>query len=110
LAAVYDAGLAGIKGLVTPKLITGCTHAYHQYVILAEERDRLQSFLKENGIGTAVHYPEPVHRQPAYACYAGAGLPNTEEVNRKLLSLPMFPELEPESADKVAQSIKIFYS
>jgi dTDP-4-amino-4,6-dideoxygalactose transaminase len=110
LAAVYDAGLAGIKGLVTPKLISGCTHAYHQYVILAEERDRLQSFLKENGVGTAVHYPEPVHRQPAYVRYAGVGLPDTETVNRKLLSLPMFPELELESANKVVQSIKKFYS
>ncbi|MFA7231139.1 MAG: DegT/DnrJ/EryC1/StrS family aminotransferase [Victivallaceae bacterium] len=110
LAAVYDSSLAEIIEVKTPKVNSGCNHVYHQYVILAEERDRLQDFLKQNGIGTAVHYPEPVHHQPAYVRYAGSGLPQTEAVNCKLLSLPMFPELEVEAVRKVAQMIKKFYS
>ena len=110
LAAVYDAGLAGLTMLAAPKVKAGCAHVYHQYVILADERDRLQNFLKENGIGTAIHYPEPVHLQPAYVRYAGTGLPQTENVNCKLLSLPMFPELGPEAAEQVVKTIKKFYS
>ena len=110
LAAVYDAGLAELTELATPKVSPGCSHVYHQYVILADKRDQLQAFLKANGVGTAVHYPEAVHRQPAYIRYAGTGLPRTEEVNRKLLSLPMFPELELEAAEQVVKIIKKFYS
>jgi len=110
LAAVYDAGLRELTMLTTPEVKAGCGHVYHQYVILAEERDRLQNFLKENGIATAVHYPVPVHLQPAYVRYAGPGLPQTEKINRKLLSLPMFPELEPDAAAQVVKIIKKFYS
>src|SRR5215469_12828370 len=66
IAATYDAGLAGTE-LVLPERHAGATHVYHQYVVRHPERDRFRSRLKDKGIGTNIHYPVPVHRQPAYA-------------------------------------------
>jgi dTDP-4-amino-4,6-dideoxygalactose transaminase len=86
-------------------------HIYHQYTLRAESRDRLQAHLKEKGIGTAIHYPLGIHRQDAYLPlgYGPGDLPNTEEAARKVISLPMFPELEDAEIDYVAASIREFY-
>ena len=65
LAAVYDEALAGTQ-LTAPATVAGRDHAYHLYVVQAPDRDRFRAALDEAGIGTAVHYPTPVHRQPAY--------------------------------------------
>jgi dTDP-4-amino-4,6-dideoxygalactose transaminase len=95
IAARYDAGLAG-KGLVLPARRPGASHVFHQYVVRSPERDALRERLKAAGIGTNVHYPVPVHLQPAYrgrALIAPGGLPASEAASREVLSLPMYPQL-----------------
>jgi dTDP-4-amino-4,6-dideoxygalactose transaminase len=81
---------------------------YHQYVIRTPRRDALRSYLAERGIGTLIHYPVPVHRQPAYeGCLQGpGGLRWTEEIAGQILSLPMYPELRDDSAGAVAREIR----
>lgn len=109
LAQIYDSELSSLSSIKLPKKYSGSNHVYHQYVILAENRDRLRKFLNAENIGTAVHYPIPIHKQPAYLQYA-AELPVTEEVNEKLLSLPIFPELDESAVRLVGGAIKEFYS
>jgi dTDP-4-amino-4,6-dideoxygalactose transaminase len=108
IAAAYDRGLAGI-GLVLPARRTGATHVYHQYVVRNPDRDRFQARLKSKGIGTNIHYPVPVHRQPAYAgrCEIDpAGLDTTDAVAAQILSLPMYPELNDEMVAHIVATVR----
>lgn len=108
IAAAYDAGLAA-AGLVLPAKRRGATHVYHQYVVRHPERDRLQARLKELGIGTNVHYPMPVHLQPAYAgrvVVDPAGLRVSEAAAREVLSLPMYPELADDMVERVLSAVR----
>jgi dTDP-4-amino-4,6-dideoxygalactose transaminase len=106
LAAIYNRGLASTR-LVLPRSSAGAEHVYHQYVVRAPERAKLQSFLAEQGIGTLIHYPVPVHLQPAYAGRLRVvdQLANSERAAREVLSLPMYPELAEEDARHVAEAI-----
>ena len=65
-AAMLSAGLKDISGVVPAVAKTGCTHVFHQYTIRAEKREELAAFLKEKEIGTGIHYPIPIHKQPYY--------------------------------------------
>ena len=80
---------------------------YHLYVISAPERDDLQRHLQEEGVGTVIHYPTPIHLQPAYADlgYGPGDFPVTEQASREILSLPMFPGLAPAAVDRVIEAI-----
>lgn len=92
LAAAYGAGLARAAGLTLPAADPG--HVYHLYVARSPERDRLMAHLKAKGIGPMIHYPVPVHLQPAYSKrFASAKLGETERAAREVISLPMYPEL-----------------
>ncbi len=91
IAARYDA-LAGV--IRTPPRDEG--HVYHQYVVRTPERDALRDQLQSEEITTLVHYPTPIHQQPAYegrVIVARDGLPVTEHAAHEILSLPMFPQL-----------------
>ncbi|HLF28174.1 MAG TPA: DegT/DnrJ/EryC1/StrS family aminotransferase [Anaerolineae bacterium] len=85
-------------------------HVYHLYVIRHPERDRLAAYLREKGIGTGIHYPVPIHLQPAYRGRLGdaGSLPETERAAREILSLPMYPELSEEQVRQVAEAIRTF--
>lgn len=109
-AAVYDTMLQGLP-LELPVARPDDRHVYHLYAIRSERRDALQTFLATRGIGTAIHYPVPVHLQPAYhrLGYAPGSLPVTEAAARTVLSLPMFPDLSPASATVVAKAIAQFH-
>jgi dTDP-4-amino-4,6-dideoxygalactose transaminase len=109
LAAEYDRLLAD-SGVRTPSTRPDASHVFHQYVIRSNRRDALQAYLRSQGIGTLIHYPAPVHAQPAYAgrLSIGEGLPHTEAAGREILGLPMFPELSDEQARQVAQAINAF--
>jgi dTDP-4-amino-4,6-dideoxygalactose transaminase len=109
LAAEYDRLLAD-SGVRTPATQPHVSHVFHQYVIRSSRRDALQAYLRDQGIGTLIHYPAPVHAQPAYAgrISIGEGLPHTETAVREILSLPMFPELSSEQAVEVAKAINAF--
>ena len=106
LAAVYDSRLRG-GGVELPSSAPGCEHVYHQYVIRTPGRDALRACLRDLGIGTLVHYPVPVHHQPAYRGRrtGPGGLPNTESLAAGILSLPMFPELSLAAAGDVAARV-----
>ena len=101
IAARYDSGLAGLP-LDLPPRRPECTHVFHQYVIRTRDadRDRLREHLSRARIGTGIHYPAPVHLQPAYQGRLAefpAGLPETTRIARHILSLPMFPQLSDRS-------------
>jgi dTDP-4-amino-4,6-dideoxygalactose transaminase len=107
IAAAYDAGLEE-SNLIRPFVRTGVTHVYHQYVVRHSKRDWLKAELREAGIGTNVHYPVPIHQQPAYAerCVLDpAGLSATEVIAAEILSLPMYPELSNSEVDRVADTV-----
>lgn len=106
LAGLYGERLAG-SGVTLPCEPQDGTHVYHLYVVQHSRRDELQAFLREQGIGTLIHYPAPVHLQPAYrdlGCEAGS-LPVTEAVAGEVLSLPMYPELREDEATTVAAAV-----
>jgi dTDP-4-amino-4,6-dideoxygalactose transaminase len=89
----------------------GFRHVYHLYVIRTRNRDALQEFLKSKGIGTAVHYPTPIHLQPAYRHlgYRQGDFPVAERRAREILSLPMFVGLRDEEVEYVAGAVVEFF-
>ncbi len=109
IAQRYDHALDGlpVAPLVVPAHVDP---VYHQYVVKSPERDRLAQFLRDHGVATAIHYPVPVHRHPAYAAFADASLPVTEQFADQILSLPMFPGLENEEVDRIAALLKEFFA
>lgn len=106
-ARLYDE-LLGELDVVIPVERPDCRHVYHVYAIRCEERDRVQSALSESGIHTGIHYPIPVHLQPAYSEYGfGEGdLPITERAAGQLLSLPMYAELSRSQVQQVANTLR----
>lgn len=106
IAARYDDGLRD-SGVTTPRARNGAEPVHHLYVIRSDRRDALQQHLTATGVGTLVHYPVPIHRQPAYARFA-ANLPETERAAREILSLPMYPELADDDVTQVIDAIRAF--
>jgi dTDP-4-amino-4,6-dideoxygalactose transaminase len=108
-AAILSRGLAGIGGLVPPIERDGYRHVYHQYTVRIERgRDRVQERLRELGVGTAVHYPVPVHRQPLYIelGFGSVSLPISERVAGEVLSLPVHPGLDDGDLDRIIDSVR----
>ena len=106
LAKIYNEVLSATS-LTLVKCIPDVSHVYHQYVVRSEHRDSLKEFLEERQIGTLIHYPVPIHRQPAYQdrLRCADSMVNTETVAREILSLPMYPELASEQIRQVAETI-----
>jgi len=107
-AALYGRLLAGVPGVEAVKQAAYAESVYHLYVILVEDRDGLQQFLTEKGIGTGLHYPLPLHLQPAYAGmgHRRGDFPVTERTAERLLSLPMYAELKREQIEEVVGGIR----
>lgn len=108
-AARYNELLKDLP-VVTPVECPSNKHVYHLYVIRASHRNELQSWLKERGVASGVHYPVPVHRQVALQSfgYSHEQLPVTEQVVNEILSLPMYAELTNSEIEFVAESIRSF--
>lgn len=87
-------------------------HIFHQYVIRAQQRDKLREFLKERGVGSEIYYPVPLHLQKcfSYLGYAPGDLPEAERAAAEVLALPMFAELEEDEQKCVVETIAEFYS
>jgi dTDP-4-amino-4,6-dideoxygalactose transaminase len=87
-------------------------HVFHQYVVRAQRRDELRTFLTGNGIGSEVYYPIPLHLQSCfvYLGYREGDLPESERAAREVLALPMFPELSEDEQQRVVSKIAEFYS
>ena len=100
-----------LKAIVkTPPERPWAKAVYHMFVIRAERRDDLQKFLKERNIETGIHYPIPNHQQPAITSkFKKVTLPETEEVVKNILSLPVHGEMPLDAADKVCTAIAEFY-
>jgi len=109
-AAEYNRLLADAPGVLTPIVPEGYEHVYHQYTIRVERRDPLQQFLTDRKIGSAVYYPAPLHVQPLYASlgYKAGDFPHAEKAAQEVLSLPMFPELQPAQIKRVSESVAEF--
>jgi dTDP-4-amino-4,6-dideoxygalactose transaminase len=110
IAEIYKKRLADVPGIQLPVTVDSDSHVWHLYVILSREvdRDELKQQLQQQGIATAVHYPTPVHLQPAYAHlgYCAGDLPVAEDVARHCLSLPMYPEMERDQVELVARAVR----
>lgn len=106
-AGLYNTLLAE-SAAVMPFESPDARHVYHLYVIRVRNRDAVLAELRRRGIGAGIHYPIPVHRQPAYMKlgYDTVSLPNTENAASEVLSLPMYPELVPDQISFVAQAVK----
>lgn len=107
LAALYCRQLSG-SSLVLPRTLEGATPVYHQFVVRTPQRDTLREWLAQGGVETAVHYPMPVHLQPAYrgrVAIGHGGLQNAEQTCREILSLPMGPQLNEAEVCHVSELI-----
>lgn len=107
-AAVYDELLADLP-VERPFVPDNIQHAYHLYVIqVADKRDEILKQLKEQGIGAGVHYPMPLHLQPAYRHleYEAGEFPKAEHAATHVLSLPMFPEMTRADIERVADTLR----
>jgi dTDP-4-amino-4,6-dideoxygalactose transaminase len=107
LAEWYDRALAGTPLRLPARRQTG-THVQHLYVVRSGRRDALLAGLQQREIGAVVHYPVPVHRQPAYAgrLRGAAELAHTEQAAREVLSLPLYPELGEAAGQQVVDAVK----
>ena len=102
----YDALLAErAPDLALVQVRPDRTSVYAQYTVMTPRRDRLQQALKDAGIPTAVHYPAPLHKQPAYAAGQAGGFPVSEHLAREVVSLPMSADLRPADQDFIVSSI-----
>ena len=110
IAARYDELLADLP-LELPRRRTERTHVFHQYVARTPERDKLRDHLRAIRIGTGIHYPVPVHLQPAYRriSVGATRLTETEKVCGEILSLPMYPQLSDTAIDRIATGIRAFF-
>ena len=108
LAALYNLLLPDT--VLKPAEPPDYQHVYHLYVIRSENRGTLQAHLKEHGIGTAIHYPNPVHLQPYYnnGRDQHGEFPVAEKICNEILSLPMYPELTEDQIEYIAARIKEF--
>ncbi len=108
IAGLYDAALAGV--VQTPWRVANSTSAWAVYSVLladGQARDAAQAALRARGIASAVYYPRPLHRQPAYAgCHDGTALPVAEALGERILALPIHPDLSDEQVLRVAAALR----
>ena len=110
-ASRYQQGLAGVDQVQVPQDKPYEKAVYHTFVIQADARDRLKAYLAEQGVGTAIHYPIPIHLQPAARelGYSSNSFPVAERLTERILSLPVYPELKESEIDYIIESIRQFY-
>jgi len=110
-AQYYQTHLTGIPQVKAPLDVEYTKSVYHTFVIQADRRDDLRRFLSERGVGSSVHYPVPIHLSPAgrELGYPKGSFPIAERQARRILSLPVYPELSQAHLDDVVLSIRAFY-
>ncbi len=109
--ALFQGLLSSVDGFRLPTVQNQNRHIFHQYVIRVPERDRLRQFLTEEGVGTDIYYPVPLHLQECYSFlkYRRGDLPNSEKASEEVLALPIYPELTEDQQTQVVSQIKAFY-
>ena len=110
LAEAYDRAFAELA-LGLPGRRAGASHVFHLYVVTSDQRNELQQWLKERGIGALIHYPVPIHLQPAYVKRLNrpGKLKVTEKLAKTVLSLPIYPELTDDDQNKVIEAVRGFF-
>ncbi|MEM6259033.1 MAG: DegT/DnrJ/EryC1/StrS family aminotransferase [Planctomycetota bacterium] len=111
-AAFYDEHLAGVEQIKTPVILDRNASIYNQYTLRVEQRDELQAYLGEAGIGSAIYYPLCMHEQKCfgYLGYSAGDFPIAEQAAAEVLSIPIYPELSEEQLGHVVEMIKSFYA
>lgn len=94
--------------VILPETYDENAHVWHIFAIRTKERDRLQEYLKENGIETLIHYPIPPHKQDCYKEWNNLSYPVTEEIHKTILSIPISPVLTDNEVEKVVEVINGF--
>jgi dTDP-4-amino-4,6-dideoxygalactose transaminase len=89
-------------------MVNSTDHIWHLFVVRTRERDRLQSYLRENGVQTLIHYPIPPHKQMAYKDFNSISLPVTEKIHHEVISLPISPVLSEEDVFKITDLINAY--
>ena len=108
VAAQYNRQINNSR-ITLPSIGNDCDHVFHQYTILNNNRDELQSYLQENGVSSAIYYPIPIHKQNVYKpSQVNTYLKNAEEIATKCLSLPIYPELGVNDVNYIANLINKF--
>jgi dTDP-4-amino-4,6-dideoxygalactose transaminase len=102
--AAFYAGRLPVS-VIQPVERDGCRHVYHLYVVRVPRREAVRSHLTAAGIATAIHYPVPIHQQPAYSDHAHRSLPHTEEAAGEILSLPMHPLMTAQQVNQVSAAL-----
>lgn len=112
LAERYDRMLRDLPAIRILKTLPGNKHSYHLYGIRTPQRDRLRTFLEERGIQTRVHYPRPLHLQPAFKDfgYKRGDFSGAELLSREILCLPLYPGLSNKALTSVVLTIKQFFT
>jgi len=109
-AEAYGRGLADLPSVALPRERPGTRSAWHLYALRVKDRDGLRAHLEAQGIATAVHYPRPIHLQPAMAAAGGRPgmLPVSEALCREVLSVPLYPELPFDVVERIAAEVRSF--
>lgn len=107
IAAKYCAAFQNTH-LEMPAIREGCEHVFHLFVVRSRYRDELKDHLKSRNIHALIHYPVPIHQQPAYKDLRHGPLSHTEQISREILSLPIYPELTTGDQDRVIQAVLEF--
>ena len=112
-ARLYDRLLRDVEELVLPcRENSEIKLVYHLYVVRTKQRDWLKVWLEQRGVQCGVHYPLPIHLQPAYRslfAYSGGEFPNSEILSKTVLSLPMYPELQKDEIEVICENIHDFF-
>lgn len=110
LARIYFKELRGVSEIALPQTRKDAYHTFHLFVVQAEKRDALQAHLKSKNIEAVIHYAIPIHKQAAYREFSKIKLPKTENLSKKILSLPVSPFITDSEVKKVCLEIRKFYS
>jgi dTDP-4-amino-4,6-dideoxygalactose transaminase len=110
LGAALRAGLENASVQLPIPAFTGADHVYHLFVVRSEARDALRAHLQEHGVGSAVHYPFPIHRTGAYASLGleAGSLPVAERLAEQICTLPLFPTMSDQEVDRIVNAVNLF--
>ncbi|MCH2390497.1 MAG: DegT/DnrJ/EryC1/StrS family aminotransferase, partial [Nitrospinales bacterium] len=106
-AGIYFQSLKNVKGIFLPTVREDRTHVFHLFIIQVSHRDKTIELLKERGIQCGLHYPIPLHLQKAYSRLnlGPKSFPVTEKIAKRIISLPMYPELEKEQIEYICDTL-----
>jgi dTDP-3-amino-3,4,6-trideoxy-alpha-D-glucose transaminase len=108
LGAALRAGLAGTSVELPAPAFDGADHVYHQFIVRSAHRDALRAHLDALGVGTAIHYPIPIHRNEAYGPQPEGSLPVAERLATEICTLPLFPTMSDDEVARIVEAVATF--